>query len=169
MVGLLTLPKINQTEVWPRFQSLSKLLLWTKCVKWVKVLLKALGHLCLWRCLIVARYILLQDCSAFVHKKCTNIVLNSSFLFFIVLIRDAPLSKKCIFFEHFSKGLGPPPPFIWTFVLFCRGCFLTMLKRIWNICSSPHLKCCINVGVREAPCKKSSGILASYWTPPKIK
>merc|ERR1712209_249369 len=33
--------------------------------------------------------------------------------------------------------------------------------------SSPHLKCCINVGVREAPCKKSFGILASYWTPPK--
>ena len=27
----------------------------------------------------------------------------------------------------------------------------------------------INVGVREAPCKKSFGILASYWTPPKIK
>ena len=26
-----------------------------------------------------------------------------------------------------------------------------------------------NVGVREAPCKKSFGILASYWTPPKIK
>merc|ERR1712209_284860 len=35
--------------------------------------------------------------------------------------------------------------------------------------SSPHLKCCINVGFREAPCKKSFGILASYWTPPKIK
>ena len=44
-----------------------------------------------------------------------------------------------------------------------------LLKRIWNICSSPHLKCCINVGFREAPCKKSFGILASYWTPPKIK
>merc|ERR1712173_289451 len=34
--------------------------------------------------------------------------------------------------------------------------------------SSPHLKCCINVGFREAPCKKSFGILASYWTPPNI-
>ena len=26
-----------------------------------------------------------------------------------------------------------------------------------------------NVSVRETPCKKSFGILASYWTPPKIK
>ena len=38
-------------------------------------------------------------------------------------IREALISKKCSFFEHCSKGLWPPPPFIWTFVLFCRGCF----------------------------------------------
>ena len=44
---------------------------------------------------------------------------------FVPAIRDAPLSKKCSFFEHCSKGLWPPPPFIWTFVLFCRGCFRT--------------------------------------------
>ena len=30
--------KQNQAEVWPRFQSLLKLLLWTKGVEWVKVL-----------------------------------------------------------------------------------------------------------------------------------
>ena len=41
-------------------------------------------------------------------------------------IREAPISKKCSFFEHCSKGLcPPPPPFIWTFVLFCRGVFWT--------------------------------------------
>ena len=44
-------------------------------------------------------------------------------------VRDAILSKKCSFFEHCSKGLWPPPPFIWTFVLFCRGCFL---KRVFE-------------------------------------
>ena len=36
-------------EVWPRFQNLTKLLLWTKGVKWVTVL-NALGPLCLWQC-----------------------------------------------------------------------------------------------------------------------
>ena len=46
-------------------------------------------------------------------------------------LRDAPLSKKCSFFEHCSKGLWPPPPFIWTFVLFCRGCFLNAFLSIW--------------------------------------
>ena len=44
-------------------------------------------------------------------------------LYLALSFRDAPLSKKCSFFEHCSKGLWPPPPFIWTFVLFCRGCF----------------------------------------------
>ena len=46
------------------------------------------------------------------------------------LVREAPLSEKCSFFEHCSKGLWPPPPFIWTFVLFCRGCFLNAFLRI---------------------------------------
>ena len=41
------LAKQNHTEVWPRFQSLLKLLLWTTGVKWIKVL-NALGLLCLW-------------------------------------------------------------------------------------------------------------------------
>ena len=42
----------NQAEVWPRFQSLLKLLLWTKgvAVGWFKEL-NALGPLCLWQCL----------------------------------------------------------------------------------------------------------------------
>ena len=43
----LPFAKQNQAEVWPRFQSLLKLLLWTKGVKWIKVL-NALGLLCLW-------------------------------------------------------------------------------------------------------------------------
>ena len=38
-------------------------------------------------------------------------------------LREAIPREKCSFFEHCSKGLWPPPPFIWTFVLFCRGCF----------------------------------------------
>ena len=45
----LPFAKQNQAEVWPRFQSLLKLLLWTKGVEWVKVL-NALGPLCLWKC-----------------------------------------------------------------------------------------------------------------------
>ena len=43
---------------------------------------------------------------------------------FIIWIREAIVGEKWCFFEHCSKGLWPPPPFIWTFVLFCRGCFL---------------------------------------------
>ena len=50
----------------------------------------------------------------------------------IIQIRDAFVSKKCSFFEHCSKGLWPPPPFIWTFVLFCRGCFLNAFLSIKN-------------------------------------
>ena len=44
-------------------------------------------------------------------------------------LREAITREKCSFFEHCSKGLWPPPPFIWTFVLFCRGCFL---KRVFE-------------------------------------
>ena len=46
----LLLVNWNQTQVWPIYQSLLKLLLWTKGVEWVKVLI-ALGLLCLWQCL----------------------------------------------------------------------------------------------------------------------
>ena len=46
------LSKQNQAEVWPRFQSLLKLLLWTKGVEWVKVL-DALSPLCLWQCFLL--------------------------------------------------------------------------------------------------------------------
>ena len=67
-------------------------------------------------------------------------------------------SKNLDMFKNFGKNsqkipffLNDAPPY-------------TMARM-----SSPHLKCCINVGFREAPCKKSFGILASYWTPPKIK
>ena len=38
----------NQAEVWPRFQSSLKLLLWTKGVEWVKVL-NSLGLLYFWQ------------------------------------------------------------------------------------------------------------------------
>ena len=46
---LSTFAKQNQAEVWPRFQSFLKLLLWTKGVEWIEVL-NALGPLCLWQC-----------------------------------------------------------------------------------------------------------------------
>ena len=46
--------KQNQAEVWPRFQSLMKLLFWTIEVDWVKVL-NALGPLCFWQCFICIR------------------------------------------------------------------------------------------------------------------
>ena len=47
-VFLALLPK--KKEVWPRFQSLLKLLLWTQGVEW-DIVLNALGPLCHWQCL----------------------------------------------------------------------------------------------------------------------
>ena len=44
--------KLKQAEVWPRFHILLKLLLWTKVVKWIKVL-NALGPLCRWQCFVI--------------------------------------------------------------------------------------------------------------------
>ena len=55
--------KQNQAEVWPRFQSLLKLLALTKGVEWVKVL-NALGPLCLWQCF----------CDGFLFIKSTQCV-----------------------------------------------------------------------------------------------
>ena len=43
--------KQNQTEVWLRFQTSLKLLLWTKCVEWVKVF-NSLRPLYLWQRLV---------------------------------------------------------------------------------------------------------------------
>lgn len=80
--------------------------------------------------------------------------------------------RKVKFFWTLFKRPLTPPPFIWTFVLFCRGCFLNAFLSIWyNVPILPpnFTINASNVGVREAPCKKSFGILASYWTPPKIK
>ena len=36
-----------------------------------------------------------------------------------------PFKKVQFFWTLFKRPLPPPPPFIWTFVLFCRGCFPT--------------------------------------------
>ena len=47
-------------------------------------------------------------------------------------VREAIAGEKWCFFEHCSKGLWPPPPFIWTFVLFCRGYFLNAFLSIKN-------------------------------------
>ena len=48
--------KQNQVEVWPQFQSLLKLLLWTNVVEWVK-LPDALGLLCLWKCFVTGLFL----------------------------------------------------------------------------------------------------------------
>ena len=37
--------------------------------------------------------------------------------------------KSAVFLNIVQKAFDPPPPFIWTFVLFCRGCFL---KRVFE-------------------------------------
>ena len=66
--------------------------------------------------------------------------------------------KSAVFLNIVQKAFDPPPLLFEHLSYFAGGVFC-----------SPHLKCCINVGFREAPCKKSFGILASYWTPPKIK
>ena len=97
------------------------------------------------------------------------------FLFFLFNLRLGMPSfqKSAVFLNIVQKAFDPPPPpFIWTFVLFCRGCFLNAFLSIWyNVPILPpnFTINASNVGVREAPCKKSFGILASYWTPPKIK
>ena len=76
--------------------------------------------------------------------------------------------KSAVFLNIVQKAFAPPP-FIWTFVLFCGGYFLNAFLSIKNGSINVGVVGSINVGVREAPCKKSFGILASYWTPPKIK
>ena len=43
-------------------------------------------------------------------------------------VRDAPLSKKCSFFEHCSKGLWPPPLLFEHLSYFAGGVFWT---RFW--------------------------------------
>ena len=52
----LSFAKQNQAEVWPRFPTLLKLLLWTKVVEWLKVL-NALGPLCLWQCFLLIFFV----------------------------------------------------------------------------------------------------------------
>ena len=51
-VVLCIFAKQNQAEVWPRFPTLLKLLLWTKVVEWLK-LRNALCPLCLWQCFLL--------------------------------------------------------------------------------------------------------------------
>ena len=77
--------------------------------------------------------------------------------------------RKVKFFWTLFKRPLTPPPFYLNICPILQGVFFEHVYMYVYVCSSPHLKCCINVGIREAPCKKSFGILASYWTPPKIK
>ena len=51
----------------------------------------------------------------------------------LTAVREAIISKKCSFFNIVQKAFDPPP-FIWTFVLFCRGCFW----QLWTSNKSLH-------------------------------
>ena len=49
-----------------------------------------------------------------------------------------PILQGVFFWTLFKRPLPPPPPFIWKFVLFCRGCFLNAFLSIWyNVPISP--------------------------------
>ena len=75
--------------------------------------------------------------------------------------------KSAVFLTLFKRPLTPP-----LYLNICpilQGVFFHVVNFLNDAppstmarMSSPHLKCCINVGFREAPCKKSFGILASY-------
>ena len=60
--------KQNQAEVLPRFQSLLKLMLWTKGADWAKVI-NALRTLCLWKCFS----------SKLLTRTCFGIILKSKY------------------------------------------------------------------------------------------
>ena len=51
--------------------------------------------------------------------------------FRLARIREAPVSKKCSFLEHCSKGLCPPPPFYLNICPILQGVFFK--TRFWAI------------------------------------
>ena len=66
------------------------------------------------------------NCKSKIHLYCTR---------FLVHVKHVskgchPERKVQFFLTLFKRPLTPPPPFIWTFVLFCGGCFL---KRVWTM------------------------------------
>merc|ERR1712004_868905 len=84
-----------------------------------------------------------------------------------------PCEKSAVFLNIVQKAFDPPP-FYLNICPILQGVFFHVVNFLNDAppytmarMSSPHLKCCINVGFREAPCKISFGILASYWTPQK--
>ena len=51
-----------------------------------------------------------------------------------------PTCKKSeVFLNIVQKAFDPPPPFIWTFVLFCGGCFLNAFLK-YEIYVAPHIQ-----------------------------
>ena len=67
-------------------------------------------------------------------------------------------SKNCFFFK----------PLLLLHTLFVGKIFLALTFHYkMALMSSPLLNVCINVGFREASCKKSFCILASFWPPPQ--
>ena len=103
-------------------------------------------------------------------------MLNDSGNKFVTVTLGMPsFQKSAVFFNIVQKAFDPPPLYL-NICPILQGVFFHVVNFLNDAppytmarMSSPHLKCCINVGFREAPCKKSFGILASYWTPPKIK
>ena len=64
--------------------------------------------------------------------------------------------KSAIFLNIVQKAFAPPPLLFEHLSYFAGGVFC-----------SPHLKCCINVGVREAPCKNPSASWQAIGPPQK--
>ena len=106
----LALCQTKQAEVSPRFQSLMKLLLWTKVVERVKVL-NALGPLCLWQCFnVLCIFCWLFPCSD-THAKSIQISRSKRFPNFCVVkralckkIRWKQAEKSLSKLEHFVVG-----------------------------------------------------------------
>ena len=173
--------------------------LFEKCKKILttrKTILKKYKLTLLWR---LTRWRLMQHSSRFHFLKLKQVfnknkrkenpsfnhlsVNRSSFLFHFVWNKLSASStkgshslRKVQFFWTLFKRPLIPPPFYLNICPILQGVFFHVVNFLNDAppytmarMSSPHLKCCINVGFREAPCKKSFGILASYWTPPKIK
>ena len=150
----LSFAKQNQAEVWPRFKSLLKLLLWNEIVEWIKVL----GSWCLGQCLksmkenqffpVGGRLEICHDCyDQRSCKKCPscvnffrkqqislqNLHRNMKYYFLVSLhIHFLPKYWKFTFFVNFNKKKGTKS-FIFKITLFYRVQKLSRFARFWCV------------------------------------